>query len=105
MIGANPKEFTKLFHFPLKKYFHIKNASSKDIIKDKENYFKDWQKRIYKNIKLDTLNIDKKAKKITIEISFNYILKNNKKELKGKSKHIVTIQEINGKLFIVEIGV
>ena len=105
MKSSNPQDFVELFSYPLQTYYHKKNVTAKDIIRDKADYFKKWTKRDYSNIKLDTLNIDKIHKRVTIKITFDYILKNSKKELKGTSHHLVTMQEINGKLLIVEVGV
>jgi hypothetical protein len=49
------------------------------------------------------MKLDTKSKEIVITITFNYILKNGKKELKGISRHIVTIKEIGGKVLITKI--
>jgi hypothetical protein len=49
--------------------------------------------------------MDRTHKKVLVKITFDYILKNDKKELKGTSKHLVTIQEINSKPLITEITV
>jgi len=105
MQSSNPQDFVELFHYPLKKYFHKKNVTAKDIIKNKADYFKKWTKREYSNIRLDIVSIDKAHKKATIKITFDYILKNSQKELKGTSRHLVTVQKINGELLIVEVGV
>ncbi|NOZ91188.1 MAG: hypothetical protein GXO60_07905 [Epsilonproteobacteria bacterium] len=105
MQSSNPDDFVELFHYPLKKYYHKKNATQQDIIKDKADYFKKWSSRVYKNIKLDTVDIDKAHKKVLVKITFDYTLKNDKKELKGTSKHLVTMQEFDKKLLITEITV
>ncbi len=105
MQSNNPQDFIELFSYPLSQYYHKKNVTKRDIIKDKVKYFRDWTKRDYQNIKLKTIRLDKKEKEATIKITFDYTLKNSKKELKGVSKHLLTIKEINGKVLITKIEV
>ncbi len=105
MQSNNPADFVELFSYPITQYYHKQNATKQDVIKDKANYFKEWKERDYKNINLKTIHLNKKLKEITIQITFNYVIKNGKKELKGVSRHLVTIKEIGKKLLITKIKV
>ena len=105
MQSNNPADFIELFSYPIKSYFNKKNFSRDDILKDKAKYIADWKVREYSNIKLKTMSIHKKKREVKIKITFNYRLKNGKKELKGVSRHIVTIKEIGGEVLISEIEI
>jgi hypothetical protein len=105
MKSDNPEEFVKFFSFPVVRYFGHKSVARDYIIKDKERYFKDWSEREYKNIKIETVRLSSKRGEAKIKITFNYLLKGSKKEIKGVSRHILTIKEIDGKVLITKIGV
>ncbi len=105
MQSSNPADFIELFSYPIKSYFNKKNFTRDELLKDKAKYLHDWKIREYSNIKLKTISIDKKSKEIKIKITFNYLLKNGEKELKGVSRHIVTIKEIGGEVLITKIEI
>jgi hypothetical protein len=104
MQHNNPSEFIKLFHYPISTYYRIQNATQDDILKDKQDYFHKWTKRIYKNIKLDTISLDHDKREVKIKITFDYLLKNGERELRGVSRHLLTLKEIGGELLISEVG-
>ena len=104
MNSNSADEFVEFFSYPMKRYYRTKDATKEFIKKDKERYFHDWKKRIYKNMRLDIVGkaTDEVAK---VKIVFDYLLDNGKKELKGVSKHLLTVKKINGKLLITNIEV
>ena len=104
MSSNNPDEFVDFFNYPVENYYRKKNASKTFVLADKKNYFKDWSKRIYNNINIEivTSENDQQAK---VKIVFDYTLANGKKELKGKSKHLLTVKDINGQLRISRIEI
>lgn len=103
MQHNNPNEFIELFHYPVETYYRIKNATKEDILKDKQSYFSKWRERTYSGIKLNTVSVDHKRKEVKIKITFEYRLKNGEKELKGVSKHLLTLREIGRKLLITRV--
>jgi uncharacterized protein YfaS (alpha-2-macroglobulin family) len=102
MTSTNANDFVSFFHYPMEVYYRTKNASKEIILKDKENYFRDWKKRVYKNIKLDVIS-SKNDEVAKIKIVFDYRLDNGKKELKGVSRHLLTVKKIDGELLIGSI--
>ena len=104
MTSTNPNEFIKLFHYPLTTYYRTKNATKADVLKDKSDYFKKWSHRVYNNIKLTVNHIDKNHQEVSVKIVFDYRIKNSHKELTGTSRHVVSVREIGGELFVVKIG-
>ncbi len=102
MTSNNPKDFISFFHYPIKVYYRTKNASKKMILKDKRNYFRDWKKRDYSNIKLEIIS-SKDDEVAKVKIVFNYLLDNGKKELKGVSRHLLTVKKIDGEVLISAI--
>jgi len=102
MNSNNELEFSKFFHYPLTRYYRTKNASKEDVLKDKKSYFKEWSKRIYTNINIEVLSSS--AKKAELKIEFDYSINSGKKVLKGESKHFLTVENIDGKLFISRVG-
>ena len=102
MSSNDEVEFSKFFHYPLSLYFRTKNASKEDILKDKRDYFKAWSKRVYSNINIKVLkSFEKKAE---LQIRFDYALNNGKKVLKGESKHFVTVELIDEKVWVTRIA-
>ena len=102
MTSNSADEFLEFFHYPVQTYYRTKNASKESIKKDKTNYFRDWKKRTYSNMKVELIssNNNEFAK---VKIVFDYLLDNGKKELKGVSQHLLSIKKIDGKLLIVAI--
>jgi len=98
MNSNNPLEFAEFFSFPLDIYFRTKDFTKDELLKDKRKYFKDWSKRIYTNMKTTVEQNDKKTKEVKVKISFKYAIYNGKKVLKGRSNHLLTVVEKNGKL-------
>ncbi len=105
MQSSNPSDFIELFSYPIKSYFNKKSFTRADLLKDKAKYIIEWRVREYSNIKLKTISLDKNSKEVKIKITFNYKLKNGKKELKGVSRHLLTIKEIDGEVLITKIEV
>ena len=105
MQSSNPADFIELFSYPIKSYFNKKSFTRADVLKDKAKYIHDWKTREYSNIKLKTISLDKKIREIKVKITFNYRLDNGKKELKGVSRHLLTIREIGGDVLITKIEV
>jgi len=104
MTSNNPDDFVEFFNYPIQTYYRKKNASKGFLLADKKNYFKDWSKRTYNNINVEV--IDSKDNIFTkVKIVFNYILSNGKKELKGISKHLLTVEKINNQQLITNIEV
>jgi len=94
--------FSKFFHYPMSLYFRTENASKDDVLKDKKNYFKDWSKRVYNNMKIEI--ISSSEGKVELKIGFNYIINNGKKVLKGESTHYLTVEEFNEKILVTRVG-
>ena len=101
MTSNDPQEFVKYFHYPLEVYYRSRNVTKEKIIKDKKNYFQDWSKRNYTNIKTEI--VKEASAEVKVKITFNYLLDNGKKTLKGESKHFLTVKKIDHKLFISKI--
>ena len=102
MSSNNPNDFVAFFDYPLHKYYREENAPKGFVLKDKEKYFKAWSKRVYKNMKVEVLDA-KNKKETKVKIVFDYVISNGKKELKGVSRHLLTVIEVNGKVFIKSI--
>ena len=102
MSSNNELDFIKFFNYPLERYFRIKQASKDDLLKDKKTYFKSWSKRNYSNMHLEVVNISEKIAEI--KIVFNYTINNEKKVLKGESKHFLRVKEIGGEVLITGVG-
>lgn len=103
MSSQDPKEFVGFFNYPIETYYRTANATKEMLLKDKSDYFKSWDKRLYKNTHVEIVNSDEAKKEVLLKISFDYSLNNGKKELKGKSNHLLTVKEINGALLITKI--
>jgi uncharacterized protein YfaS (alpha-2-macroglobulin family) len=103
MNSNNELEFVKFFHFPIETYFRKNNFTKESLIKDKRDYFKEWSKRLYSNLKTKVIHYTKPYEKLQIKVSFNYKLYNGKKFLEGESNHIVTLQKKENGLFIISI--
>ena len=97
----NANDFVDFFNYPVKTYFRHKNVNKAKIIKDKKDYFKSWKHRTYTNITTTLVSYDDKNAKV--KISFNYEINNGKKTLKGVSKHLLTIINIEGKALISKV--
>ena len=102
MNSNNELEFGRFFHYPLTQYYRTKNASKADVLKDKKSYFKEWSKRVYTNIKIEVLKSS--VHKAELKIEFDYSINHGKKVLKGKSKHFLTVEEMDDKLFVTRVG-
>ncbi|NEW61001.1 hypothetical protein GSY74_06855, partial [Sulfurovum sp. bin170] len=103
MQRNNPDEFIELFHYPISTYYRTQNATKEDIVKDKQEYFKKWTKRVYSNIRLSIVSADHSKKEVKVKIVFDYLLKNGEKELEGVSRHLLTLGEVGGKLLITKV--
>jgi hypothetical protein len=101
MNSNDELDFIRFFHYPLSQYYRIKNATKEDILKDKRNYFNDWSKRMYTNIKVEVLESSTNRAKLKIE--FDYAINNGKKVLKGTSKHFLVLEEIGSKVLITAV--
>jgi len=103
MSSHKPKEFLHFFNYPVSTYYRTKNASQAMVEKDKQDYFKNWLQRLYKNIKTEIITSNVKEKEVQVKIIFDYLLNNGKKEINGTSQHLLTVKEINGKLLITKV--
>ncbi|MCK5854474.1 MAG: hypothetical protein KAG56_04580 [Sulfurovaceae bacterium] len=101
-ISNDADDFVEFFSYPMVKYYRTKDASKAFILKDKKNYFKDWAKRTYGNIKVETVGTPT-DEVVKVKIIFDYLLDNGKKELKGESRHLLTVKSVEGRLVIVSI--
>ena len=104
MSSTNPDEFMEFFSYPVAKYYREKDASKEFVKKDKANYFRDWSKRSYSNMKVELMSSigDEVAK---VKIVFDYVIDNGKKELKGVSRHLLSVKEVGGRILIVGVEV
>ena len=102
MSSQKAREFLKFYHYPLKRYFRETNVTKDRILEDRINYFKEFKKRTYSNIKTDIVSSDDNA--TVIEISFDYKIDNGKKAKTGSSHHRLKLIEVNGKAKISEIS-
>jgi len=98
----NANEFVNFFSYPVTKYYREEYASKEFILKDKEKYFRDWGQRIYKNIRVNIIDIIANDE-IKIKVVFNYVLNNGIKQIEGVSTHYLTIKKINGEPLITRI--
>jgi len=98
MSSNDEQAFTSFFSYPVKNYFGKKEVSKEDILKDKKSYFKSWSNRTYNNLKVTLLS--ESTKEIKLKVTFDYVISNGKKQLKGKSKHLVTVAVAKEKLLI-----
>jgi uncharacterized protein YfaS (alpha-2-macroglobulin family) len=101
MNSNNENEFIAFFNYPLKSYFRNKEVSQEHILKDKKNYFKSWSKRDYTNMKVTV--ISQTDEKVKVKVSFNYVISNGDKSLRGKSKHLLTVIEVKGKALVSSV--
>ena len=99
----NANEFLKFFSYPVVKYYGVENASENFILKDKEKYFREWKHRYYENIKVEIGSILSYGKIVEVKVVFDYQLDNGIKQLEGESKHLLTMEKINGKYLITSI--
>jgi uncharacterized protein YfaS (alpha-2-macroglobulin family) len=102
MNSNNELEFSKFFHYPLTQYYRTKDASKDDVLNDKKSYFKDWSKRIYRNMKIEVLKSS--ANKAELKIEFDYSINSGKKVLKGESKHFLTVEDMDAKILVTRVG-
>jgi len=102
-ISNNPNEFIDFFSYPILKYYGKENASQEYMLENKRKYFKDWEQRIYQNIKADIVGKGSDGS-IEVKIVFDYQLNNGAKQIEGVSSHFLTIKNINGKALITSIG-
>ncbi|MBU1666886.1 hypothetical protein KKC13_00560 [bacterium] len=103
MSSQHPEDFVHFFNYPIPTYYRSKNATKEMVLKDKEAYFKNWSKRLYKNIKIEIVGSNEEEKEVRVKIIFDYLLNNGENELNGKSQHLLTVKEINGKLLITKV--
>jgi len=102
MSSQKATEFLHFYHYPLKKYFGKTEVSKKKILQDRTNYFNEFKKRTYTNMKTSILSSD--ANQTIVKISFDYKIDNGKKALTGTSNHQLTVVEVNGEAKISEIA-
>ena len=102
MTSNHADDFIGFFHYPLTQYYRETNASKAFVLNDKKKYFKDWGKRVYKNMKVEVIDSDNQ-KETKVKIVFDYMIDNGKKELTGVSRHLLTIIEVNNQLLIKSI--
>jgi hypothetical protein len=101
-ISNNANEFISFFSYPVTKYYREEYASKEFILKDKEKYFRDWGQRIYKNIRVNIIDIIANDG-VKIKVVFDYVLNNGIKQIEGVSTHYLTIKKINDKPLITRI--
>ncbi len=105
MKNNNPQDFLEFFHYPISLYYRTPNANQETVRQDKENYFKKWGKRNYRNLQLSTVKLDQTHQEVQVKIVFDYQIENSEKSLTGVSKHLLTLKEIAGKLLITRVEV
>ena len=101
MTSQKASDFLHFYHYPLKKYFAKTEVSKNKILQDRKNYFKQFKKRTYTNIKTKIVSSDSNSS--IIKISFDYKIDNGKKAQTGTSKHQLTLIEVDGKARVSEI--
>ena len=102
MNSNNPLEFVNFFHYPMSLYYRTKEAKKEDILKDKSKYFLEWKERVYSNV--DIKEISKTKEMVQLQITFDYVLNNGTKILKGTSKHFLTLKEFGEKVLITKVS-
>lgn len=98
--NADPQDFLKYFHFPVKHYFSRDNVSKSYILKNKEQYNGEWAKKSYSIQDIQIVSEDSTLHNYQVKIIFKYTLDNGHKKLRGTSKHLLTITEKDSKLGI-----
>jgi hypothetical protein len=103
--NAAPREFLEYFHFPIKKHFNKEGMGQYDLLENKDRYNKEWKRKSYDIKDIQILQEDSSTQRFKVRIVFAYTLDNGRKKLRGVSKHLLTLQERNGKLAIESIEV
>jgi len=101
MSSQNARDFLKFYAYPLKNYFGKTEVSRSEIYQDRANYFEQYAKRTYSNLKTKIVSSDEN--KTVVKISFDYKIDNGKKAKTGTSKHKLTLIEVDGKVKISKI--
>ena len=74
-------------------------------MQNKKRYNRDWPQKKYDIYKVEIISEDKQMQTYSVKITFEYKLQNRNKSLKGVSKHLLTLKNSNGKLYIEEIEI
>ena len=102
--SSNPKDFLPYFKYPVKKYFSKKNVTKEYILENKKRYNRDWPQKKYDIYKVEIIGENKQQQTYSVKIVFEYRLTNRRgKSIKGMSKHLLSVKESKGKLYIEKI--
>ncbi|MEA1953745.1 MAG: alpha-2-macroglobulin family protein [Campylobacterota bacterium] len=103
-MSSNENVFLPYFKYPVKKYFNKVNATKAYILEDKKHYNHDWIEKEYDIYSIDVIASNEQMQTYSVKIIFHYKLTNKKgKSMKGISKHLLSVKNSNGKLYIEKI--